>query len=331
MISLLKKIITILLIITFIIILNNINYNIKNQTYITDNKEIYYPIFNNRYIDNYIDKYLNSKIDKYNNYNIYIDYDYYKENNNIMLTFYEKAYHNNKEINNTKTYKINPKKSKIQQVTIKQEENNINIKNRSNSYKLIAFTFDDGPNHNTVKIIDTLKKYNMSATFFVLGTKAQQNTKIIKYMQENKMEIGNHTYSHRLLTNATFEQIEQEVLKTNQIIYNITNKYPQLIRPSYGSFNKKIRKNINMPIIIWNVDTLDWKNHSSKKIANKILKQVKDGDIILMHDIYSATAKAVEIVIPKLIEKGYKIVSVSELFYYKNIELIKGIVYGNAR
>lgn len=85
-----------------------------------------------------------------------------------------------------------------------------------------------------------------------------------------------------------------------------------------------------MPIIIWNIDTLDWKYHSATRIANKILNNISDGDIILMHDIYTSTANAIEIVVPKLIDKGYKIVSVSELFYIKNIELKKGYVYGKA-
>ena len=87
---------------------------------------------------------------------------------------------------------------------------------------------------------------------------------------------------------------------------------------------------IDRPIIIWDIDTLDWKYHNSKRISNNILKKVKDGDIVLMHDIYSATANSLEITIPKLLDEGYSLVTVSELFYYKDIELSQGKVYGNA-
>ena len=149
-------------------------------------------------------------------------------------------------------------------------------------------------------------------------------------MNEYGMEIENHTYSHKLMTKMDNEHIIKEIKDTNELIYSVIGKYPKVVRPSYGSFNKKIKESINMPIIIWDIDTLDWKSHNSSKIVSRIMNKVSDGDIILMHDIYSATVKAVEIVVPKLLSEGYQIVSVSELFYYKNIELENGKVYGKA-
>ena len=196
--------------------------------------------------------------------------------------------------------------------------------------KLVALTFDDGPNYNTSKILEILNEYNVSATFFVLGSKILGNEKIIKMMDEYGMEIGNHTYSHKLMIKMDSEHIIKEIKDTNDLIYKVINRYPKVVRPSYGSFNKKIKESIDMPIIIWDIDTLDWKNHNSTKIVSRVINKVSDGDIILMHDIYSATVKAVDIVIPKLINEGYQIVSVSELFYYKNIKLENGKVYGKA-
>lgn len=320
-----------ILIIVFLVYLNKKEYNIKNFIYKIDNKEIHYPIFSNTKIDEYLNRYLDERIKKLDQYDIYIDYDYQYTKNNIVLTFYETAYYDKMLLNNTKSFNIDLKSSDI---TISNNDISYDVYNKksiNSNKKYIAFTFDDGPNHNTKKIIETLKKYDMKATFFVLGNRIEKNKEIIKLMKEYNMEIGNHTYSHRLLTNATSEDIIYEVKKTNQLIFDVINYYPKLVRPSYGSFNSKIKKSINMPIIIWNIDTLDWKYHNSKKIANSILKKVKDGDIILMHDIYSATANAVELVIPKLIEEGYEIVTVSELFQYKNIKLENGKVYGNAR
>ena len=115
------------------------------------------------------------------------------------------------------------------------------------------------------------------------------------------------------------------------MIFDVTGNYPKLLRPSYGSFNSKIKKMANMPIIIWDIDTLDWKYHNSKRITNRVVSKVKDGDIILMHDIYSATANALNNIIPELQSRGYVFVTVSELFYYKGITLEDGKVYGYAR
>ena len=150
-------------------------------------------------------------------------------------------------------------------------------------------------------------------------------------MFNSNMEIGNHTYNHLLLTKYSKDKIEEEINKTNNLIFDITNSYPTLLRTSYGSVNRKIKEVSNMPIIIWNIDTLDWKYKSSDRIAYKILNKVKDGDIVLMHDIYKATLNSLEIIIPELLERGFQIVSVSELFYYKEINLEKGKVYGFAK
>ena len=195
----------------------------------------------------------------------------------------------------------------------------------------MALTFDDGPNYNTNKILDVLNKYHVPATFFVLGSKIKGNEYILKKMKDSGMEIGNHTYNHLLLTKYKEDKIKKEITDTNNLIFEITGKEPKLFRPSYGSFNKKIKNISEMPIIIWDIDTLDWKYHNSKKITSRVVNKVKDGDIVLMHDIYSATSNALDNIIPMLVNKGYSFVTVSDLFYYKGITLEKGKVYGYAR
>ena len=157
------------------------------------------------------------------------------------------------------------------------------------------------------------------------------NEKILKKLYDSNMEIGNHTYSHLLLTKYKEDKIQEEINNTNKLVYEITKNYPTLLRPSYGAVNKRIRENSNMPIILWNIDTLDWKYKNSNKIAKRVLDNVKDGDIILMHDIHKSTLNSLDIIIPELLSKGYQIVSVSELFYYKEIDLEKGKVYGFAK
>lgn len=332
-------IIVIIMSILLIIFLFNSN-NITNKKYYTNNDEYFievdYPYFNKENIDNYISDYVNEtitefkyRVDEYSY--MYLDYDYSVNNNDIEIIFYKYININNKvNIDNIVFYISN------NQINIKEVSN---ITNDNNIYqndfidinkKIIALTFDDGPNYNTSKILEILNKYNVSATFFVLGSKISGNEKILETMNEYGMEIGNHTYSHKLMTKMDNEHIIKEIKDTNELIYSVIGKYPKVVRPSYGSFNKKIKESINMPIIIWDIDTLDWKSHNSSKIVSRIMNKVSDGDIILMHDIYSATVKAVEIVVPKLLSEGYQIVSVSELFYYKNIELENGKVYGKA-
>lgn len=110
----------------------------------------------------------------------------------------------------------------------------------------MAFTFDDGPNYNTLKIIDILNKYNARATFFVLGSRIKGNENIINKLDKYNMEIGNHTYSHKLLSKKDKYFIREEIEKTNDLIFSIINRYPKLLRPSYGSLNSIIKKNIEL-------------------------------------------------------------------------------------
>jgi len=99
---------------------------------------------------------------------------------------------------------------------------------------------------------------------------------------------------------------------------------------SYGTYNKRIKSLLDRPLITWNIDTLDWKNHNSKNIANRVIKNASDGSIVLMHDIYRATANSLEIIIPKLLEDGYQLVTISELLYYKGIIPEPSQVYSKA-
>lgn len=306
---------------------------ITNKEYKKDNIHIEYPYFNNYEIDNYINSYLNSKIE--NNNNIFIDYDYELVDNNVNLSIYTYKENNNMIENTTKRVTIDLNTYKI---TDTELSTNVYCEYYAYSNKvidkdkpMIALTFDDGPNHNTNKILDILTKYKVKATFFVLGSNIKGNENTIKRMNELGMEIGNHTYSHKLLSKLSKDKIEEEIEKTDKLIFDITNTYPTLLRPSYGTINKKIKSIADKPIIIWDIDTLDWKYHNSTRISNNILKKASDGDIILMHDIYTATANSLDIVIPKLLEEGYQLVTVSELFYYKDLSLENGKSYGFAK
>lgn len=290
---------------------------------------INYPYFNNNKVDNYVDNYLSERINTIilDNGDLFIDYDYDIKDNNIFIKFYEYV----TKLNTIKEniYEINYD-YELDNIIKKRvfEENNYDILNYTKSDKIIAFTFDDGPSYNTIKIVNTLVKYDSKATFFLVGNQIEKYAKTMDVLVKNGMDIGNHTYSHKELTKLRDKEILKEIDLTNEVIYNKTGIKPMFLRPSYGAMNKRIKKLSTMPIIVWNIDTLDWKYHNSNKIKDKILKYVSDGDIILMHDTYVATLNAVEMVIPELKKQGYKIVSVNELFKYKGVKPKLGIGYG---
>jgi len=290
---------------------------------------INYPYFNNDKVDNYVDNYLSERINTIilDNGDLFIDYDYNIKDNNIFIKFYEYV----TKLNTIKEniYEINYD-YELDHIIKKRvfEEDNYDILNYTKSDKMVAFTFDDGPSYNTIKIVNTLVKYDSKATFFLVGNQIEKYAKTMDVLVKNGMDIGNHTYSHKELTKLRDKEILKEIDLTNEVIYNKTGIKPMFLRPSYGAMNKRIKKLSTMPIIIWNIDTLDWKYHNSNKIKDKILKYVSDGDIILMHDTYVATLNAVEMVIPELKKQGYKIVSVSELFKYKGVKPKLGIGYG---
>ena len=301
-----------------------------------NNVSIDYPYFNNIVIDNYLNDYLDSYIDQSNDLIdlLFIDYDYEKidERIELMLYIYKEIDNSVKKISRRiEIDYVNGTILSNRQVldkSIKYDIYNEYILDKDS--KMIALTFDDGPNHNTSRVLDILEKYNAKATFFILGTNIKGNEGIIKRMKELNMEIGNHMYSHKLLTKLKDNELEGEIKKVDNMIFDIIKEYPTLLRPSYGTVNKRLKSLVDKPIVIWNIDTLDWKNHNSKYISNKVINKAKDGSIVLMHDIYRATANSLEIIIPKLLSDGYKFVTVSELLHYKGIEIKKGNVYSNA-
>ena len=289
-----------------------------------------YPFFGNMDIDNFISDYLNGYRDSGDR--VIIDYDIYDDDNIYYLSFYKYLWNGNIMNSSRDCFVINTFDSSIDRVYIDNREYDVYYNKKvDKSKKMVALTFDDGPNHNTSNIIDALNKYNAKATFFVLGNRIKGREDILLKMDKSGMEIGNHTYSHLLLTKYDDDKIRKEIMATNDLISGVIGKDVRLFRPSYGSVNSRIKRISNMPIIIWDIDTLDWKSHNSKKITSRVVNKVRDGDIILMHDIYSATYNAVLNIIPILRDMGYEFVTVDELFYYKGISLENGKVYGYAR
>ncbi len=189
--------------------------------------------------------------------------------------------------------------------------------------KILALSFDDGPHSKyTLEILDILKQYNIKATFFVLGKHAELYPEIISRQVAEGHEIGNHSYSHVNMKKASTKIIKEEFEKTQNIVYSISNTKPKVFRPPYGNYNDEVIKVVtsdDSSVVLWTFyqDSKDWSNPGVDKIVNTTLSKVQNGDIILFHDyVYkkeSHTVEALKIIIPKLIDEGYKFVTMSEL------------------
>ncbi len=180
--------------------------------------------------------------------------------------------------------------------------------------KRVALTFDDGP-HKTItnQILNTLDKYNAKATFFMVGERVESNASIVKDVLARGHEIGNHTWNHARLTKIPLKSAKSEISSTNKIIHKVTGQYPTVFRPPYGEKNKQVTDLVNVPVVLWNIDTLDWKYRDSSKLLPMIQKNLKNNDIILMHDIHQSTANGLESVLIYLQKQGYECVTVSEI------------------
>lgn len=182
--------------------------------------------------------------------------------------------------------------------------------------KKIALTFDDGPHPRyTEQLLDGLKERNVVATFFVTGENAQNYPNIIRREQEEGHLIGNHTYSHIQLTSGNRETFREELVKTNEILKNITGETVSFVRPPYGSWDKSFEKELNMFPVLWNIDPLDWCSHNAECIAAKVVENAGDGDIILMHDYYDTSVTAALEVVDVLQKRGFQFVTVEKILF----------------
>ena len=195
---------------------------------------------------------------------------------------------------------------------------------------MIALTFDDGPSKHTQRLLDLFAQYGGKGTFFVVGNLIDNREETLNRMVLEGHEIGGHSWDHRQLTKLSSEDMTDQIMNTRAKIYSLTGVDTTIIRPPYGSYNdetKRICAENGIVIINWSLDTLDWKTRDADKVYDAIMSEVKDGDIILCHDLHGSTVDAMERVIPDLIAQGYQLVTVSELLSYGDSEVSAGSVY----
>lgn len=196
---------------------------------------------------------------------------------------------------------------------------------------MIALTFDDGPGKRTMELLEYMEDYNARATFFMLGQNVGKYESTVKKMAEIGCELGNHSYNHPNLANLSAAEVKEQINKTNQLVADASGQSVSVMRPPYGSINDTVKQNVGLPMILWSIDTLDWKTRNVDSTVQEVMNNVKDGDIILLHDIHSETVDAVKKLIPMLQEKGYQLVTVSEMAEARGITMEDGGRYGRFR
>ncbi|MCL2599749.1 MAG: polysaccharide deacetylase family protein [Treponema sp.] len=202
---------------------------------------------------------------------------------------------------------------------------------KDNGKPMIALTFDDGPSRYTDRILDLLEKHGGRATFFVLGNRVESWQDTIIRAVNIGSEIAGHSWSHPELTRLNDEQITQEIRDTSAIIEQVAGVSGRFFRPPFGRVDEQVvnvSNTLGYSIVNWTLDTQDWKHRNANSVYNAIMRGVQEGSIVLMHDIRTTTATAMERVIPALIAKGYQLVTVSELLHSLYGELEPGRVYG---
>jgi len=195
--------------------------------------------------------------------------------------------------------------------------------------KLVALTFDDGPNNTlTPKLLDGLKARGVKATFFMLGNRAVGSQSIVQRAYDEGHEIANHSWSHPELCGLSLDNVKRQIQDTNAVLDKVCGQGTKyIVRPPYGSSSDSVRATIAAPIILWSVDTLDWKYPSSSHVSNYIIQEAYDGGIILCHDIHSSTIPGALAAIDVLLQRGYEFVTVSELFRRRGVEMKAGVRY----
>ena len=180
--------------------------------------------------------------------------------------------------------------------------------------KIVAITFDDGPHYkNTKLLLDGLRERGVKATFFLVGSRIQGNEDLILQMYRDGHLIGNHTFSHANLTGIPDEDVLGEVIQTNELIEAITGEKVRYLRPPCGYWNEKLAMKINMNPVFWTVDPKDWQATNVSQVVNAVMKDVEEGDIILLHDIYNSSVVAALEIVDRLLDMGYEFVTVDEI------------------
>ena len=194
--------------------------------------------------------------------------------------------------------------------------------------KYIALTFDDGPKEGTTdRLLEGLKQRGANATFFLVGEWAAVNRDLVRRIQEEGHQVGNHTWGHVRLEGTDSEVLLEEIDKNERLLQEILGGEGYWLRPPYGVIDQKLEGQIQVPMIKWSVDPRDWESRERAQIVAEVLENAVPNSIILLHDIYPDSVDAALEIVDALQKQGYWFVTVEELLYLNGIHPQAGVMY----
>ncbi|ATP38837.1 1,4-beta-xylanase [Solibacillus sp. R5-41] len=212
---------------------------------------------------------------------------------------------------------INPLLASDFQIAMEADETIIPKVDLDPTKKHVALTFDDGPHPKVTKqILTLLEKYDAKATFFMLGSRVQYYPSLVGEIRDAGHEIGNHSWSHPVLTKLSAAEVTKEFESTEHAIFNAIGQNSTVFRPPYGAINDSVKTMIPITSVNWTIDTMDWKHRNANSLLPIIQKSMHNNSIILMHDIHQSTADGLESVLAYLTNEGYEFLTVSEILNY---------------
>ena len=195
----------------------------------------------------------------------------------------------------------------------------------------VALTFDDGPRRSTTpRLLDGLRQRGASATFFLVGEEAAAAPELVRRMQQEGHQVGNHTWSHVRLEDVLKDTALREVEKTDALLQTLLGQGEYWLRPPYGQISAEVEQAVRTPLVTWSVDPRDWESRNTEKVIQAVLEQVKPGSIILLHDIYPTSVDAALSLVDTLEGRGYCFVTVEELLRLSGVEAEAGKRYRSA-
>ena len=198
--------------------------------------------------------------------------------------------------------------------------------------KFVALTFDDGPKRETTAtLLDGLRQRGASATFFLIGRQIAENQDLVERMKAEGHQVGTHTWSHiRLDGTAPAAQL-RDIQAAQNAVCKLLDTDSCWLRPPYGLIDPAVRTGVTVPMVHWSVDPRDWESRDTAKVVRSVLKDVRPGDIILLHDIYPSSVEAALQIVDALEAEGYWFVTVEELLELNGIQPKAGAMYRSGR
>lgn len=194
----------------------------------------------------------------------------------------------------------------------------------------VALTFDDGPLAQTTgTLLDELKKRGAHATFFLIGSQLEGNEGLVERMADEGHQVGVHTWDHAGLTGLSEGDFYRQVGRMEEALEGLTGQESYAIRPPYGYVDATVQRRAGAPIYLWSIDPEDWKYRDTQRVVDHVVSRAKDGDVILLHDIYPTSVRAAAQIVDALQARGFQFLTLDELARRRGVEPEPGEVYRN--